>query len=160
MALTVGLLLGACAPQDARTIGDSEIEGDGMCGELQCSDGLRISLTAEGGVFVAGDYQLHVSSDGAPQVCGFRIEGDPDACFGDPPCLAADECGLSYSFSALPHSASFVVGPQPSVVELGIVRDGQTIGGETLAPQYDEHTPNGADCPPVCLIASAQVPVR
>ncbi|MBL4688552.1 MAG: hypothetical protein JKY37_28440 [Nannocystaceae bacterium] len=159
LSLAIVVSLSACMVSEGEGLTDARVPGDGSCGDLQCSSGLRVSLVAQGGVFVGGAYQVHSVADGASEVCTFRIEGEPDACGGDPPCLSADTCGLLYNFSALPHSVAFVVGPEPDVIEVGIVRDGETIGGEILAPTYEQYAPNGVDCPPVCQTAAAEVPV-
>lgn len=157
--IAFALLVAACSATEGGFARDSEVEGDGMCGDLQCSNGLRISLVAEGGVFTGGRYEVHTSADGTGRVCSFRIGAEPEQCFGDPPCVLEDECELVFNFSAVPHSVALVVGPDPDVVDVGIVRDGQTVGGQTLAPQYDDYAPNGDDCPPVCQVASGQVSV-
>ena len=160
----LALLVAACSAADGGFAQDSEIESD-TCGDLQCSNGLRISLVAEGGVFTGGRYEVHTSADGNGRVCAFRIGAEPEQCGGDPPCVVPvqghPECDLDFNFSAVPHSVALVVPGRPEVVELGIVRDGQAVGGQILAPEgaWHDYSPNGNDCPPVCQVASAEVPV-
>lgn len=160
--LAAGLGLGiasGCATspeeEDPLAAQDTDVE----CGDLGCSNGLRISFVAEGGVFTAGEYELHIERDGVPTVCGFELGGDPRTCLGDPPCVLQNECGVQLSAGVVPQALGITVGPQPTQIVIGVVRSGRSVGGATLTPSYEEYAPNGADCDPICYVASAELPI-
>ena len=132
---------------------------DGECGTLSCDDELQISLVALGGVFTGGEYRVVTAVADELDECGFVLSGEASDCGGDPPCVLTNDCTAEFGFAVLPHFVLLRVQPAAEVVQLGIVRGSSSLVDVTLAPEYDEYWPNGSDCAPMCMIASASVDV-
>ncbi len=150
LALFVVVGCGSSAPSsDAADLGETT-----GCTDASCESGLRIVLAASG-TFTPGAYGVSTLADGVVDSCGFSI-GGAESCGADAPCLLDDDCEVEPNLIIAPHSVAVRVGPgAPERVAVTVTRGGAEIAFNDFAPAYDEFTPAGPDCEPVCLVASA-----
>jgi hypothetical protein len=124
-----------------------------------------LSLVAGADVFDAGQYDVTFVIDGEVEACRFALQ-TADACGLDPVCVVESPGSgcegpqMQFNFVILPHTISFLVGPEGNLVQVDVERDGQSILSQTLVPSYEDYAPNGPDCEPVCRVAQAQLQLQ
>jgi hypothetical protein len=145
----------AGCPDDGASSDEDGSSGATMCGEISCSDRVRVSFTAASGQLTAGSYAVAWANDGVDNDCSFTLAADAAACDGDPPCVTADDCDADFGLTAQPQFVALDLPGQPALVELTVLRDNAIVFEDGFAPQYADVHPNGEACPPTCALAEA-----
>ncbi|MBC8071501.1 MAG: hypothetical protein IAG13_24450 [Deltaproteobacteria bacterium] len=152
--LATASALAGC-PDDGASNDDDGSSGATMCGEISCSDRVRVSFTAPSGQLGAGAYTVAWSSDGVDDDCSFTLVADAEACDGDPPCVTADDCDADFGLVGAPQFVALDIPGKPALLELTVLRDQAIVLEDGFAPQYADVHPNGEACPPTCALAEA-----
>ncbi len=141
------ILLGACEMLGlGEEMDTGEMSGD--CGAEECDHELQVEiLRSDSDTFESGTYRFALV---APDLSEYSIdcylahsESEMDCSYGD-----IDTMGVTVEDAATT-LLLYVLGA-PEYVLTTVEYNGYIIGERTLYPEYDEVTPNGEECPPLC----------
>lgn len=146
------------------------------CTEIGCTDQASLLLQTADGTLPDGTYEFQFTVEGQTRECKLRIPADLPASGSVGQATCTDGLALYVSpeatcteqrtEDAVTQSCTPIPGKwrleaafpgTPSRFEVAIQRDAQPIAKEARDFDYRTHTPNGADCPPVCRQASDTV---
>lgn len=129
--------------------------GGTICTAVACSDGVqvRIESSADAGTNALpdGDYLVSVEIEGARHSATCHVRANPidPAVKCDPP-----DNVVRFDVDTLIHL--FVDGT-PKELKLTVVRGDSPATSLTLTPAYQDFTPNGPQCSPVCRKADIEL---
>ena len=117
-------------------------DGSRSCTDVGCESGLTLNVRLASGSWADGDYVL----DAGAERCSFRIPRDLPivGATTTPICRGGTRVLLGTS------GLQLALASTPKTFAIALSRDGSSILSEDATPNYDESTPNGPDCGPVC----------
>lgn len=134
------------------------------CTLAECSDGFSITLRAPlepGGepnpALPLGGYELQVYLDGTPVACRGSLPNDsPFTCDSGLIGVSVVEPRLSGGvISGLQLTGELA----PRVVDLSVRHQGELVAEQGVQLPYEDFTPNGRECGPICKRAHSELPL-
>ena len=113
------------------------------CTALGCENQLTIHFD---GALPQGQYDLQVDVGSRSQRLTFSVPFEPES-----EAVRSDRPSIGYN-AAEGYTARFRDTPHTARVRLRL--DTEVVLDDTVEPEYYPFRPNGADCPPLCLVAS------
>jgi hypothetical protein len=118
------------------------------CTEIGCAGGVELTASASGATDASAT--LRVLDDGT-LTAEFECTSVGEVCTP----TGSDDGGLSVERTAADEFSISVYDGGGETIRVEVDVDGQTYGGE-VSPDWEESTPNGPGCPPVCRQAPAE----
>ena len=134
-----------------------DIEED--CTEIGCTDGFQINF--EPPITTPASYIFTVTLDGETITCEYVLpfvddSGEYGSCDRDGVLLTTSGTALD----PLQHSIPEIYIPSnPSEVLIEITKEEVLLVRERLVPEYEEFTPNGKECGPICYSADVVIAI-
>lgn len=112
------------------------------CTDIGCESSLTLDVRLASGSWTDGDYVLGAGAER----CSFSVPRDLPkvGATTTPICSAGTRVLLGAS------GLQLALASTPKTFAIALSRDGSSILSEDATPNYDESTPNGPDCGPVC----------
>ena len=149
-----------------------------VCTLAGCGEGISATLRTADGKWASGSYELNLRADGTPGTCTLRLPEQLPQGPGIPlyPCgpqttvmVTTDKkCAFGCDGQACGQQCMWLRGQfvievmmyaTPSRLEVVLSRDGEQLVAQEVRPAYEESTPNGPECGPVCRQAKVDVAV-
>ncbi len=148
------------------------------CTDVHCVDNLTVTLAPENGVWKRGEYELRLQHDGAEASCRFAMPVDlPQGgvarsfdCGAGVVALLAKrtECSSTRKGDAVTQSCTHLedqyelrlsLRPTPSKLGVELTRDAEVVLKDDREPAYEDSSPNGPGCEPICRVAAYELVV-
>ena len=152
--------MGAAGPCDILGMGgeDSDSGVPEGCGEALCEHQLLVEvLRADNDAFWAGSYRFMLETPDTEQYFIECYLNHPEEGFD---CSTGDLDIIDAVNDPGAVKIWLVIAGAPASVLVTVEHEGWIIGERVLVPEYEENTPNGDECPPVCYVGEDNMAVE